>query len=622
MYDEDVKPKNTPESKYSFWIKQLDEEAKVHRDFRENGKAVMSRYKDERKRLSAKFNILWSNTEVMHAAVYAQPPKPDIRRRFRDADPVARETSKLMERAVSYAIDQFDFDACADSAIDDFLLAGLGTARVRYIPYIETGEAPKQYVEERREVTEFDALLGEDVYESRYFLGEEPVETSQVEVDEVGPFVYGEPDEEVVYEEVRLEPIPWNRFRWQPCDNWNNCDWVGIESYLDKRELREQFPNDADGIPLGYTAECEASEDQTKRSRALLIEIFDKKERKICVLAPGYPKILKSVDDPLELEDFYPVVPPMMGTTTSDTLMPIADFMFYRDQADELDLITDRIHKLTHQLKYRGVYDAVLKQLGDVADSDDGDFIPVDNLLERYGGSQGLESAIKAMPLAEIVTILTHLYRAREEVKQTIYEITGIADIMRGSTAASETLGAQQLKTQFGSMRQRRRQREVEGFMRSVVRLMAEVMVEQFEPSTLEMMTGVPVDQEMMSLMRDDLLRSYKIDIETDSTIAGDQMQERQDRTELLTAVTGFLKEIMPLVQAGLPMEVAKELLMFGLRSFKDGRQVEDVLNQIGQGGGVQEEGVPTQEQPLPGEAQPGVPPEVAQQIAMGGGMQ
>jgi len=594
------------DTKYEHWMRELELERDAHKKFRKTGKAVVERYIDEKERTTSKFNILWSNTEVMHAAIYAQEPKPEIMRRYRDDDPIAREASLLMERAVSYAMDQFDFDACADYVIDDYLIPGVGTARVRYRPYIVKGEAPRIDLEEQREITGFDEVLQEDTYESRYYDGESPVSADKVEVDEAGPFTYGEPDEEVVYEEVTMEPVPWTRFRWQPAEKWTDVGWIGIESYLRKHELREQFPEHADHIQLRYTEQGGKSEDHTKLSTALIIEIFDKNERKVCVLAPGYDKILKEEDDPLGLEDFYPIVPPLFATVTSDKLVPRPDYTFYQDQAEELDNVTNRIDKLTEQLKYRGVYDGSFSKLADVASSDDGDFQPVDNFMERFGNSASLDAAIKHMPIEEIARVLVVLYKSREEIKQTIYEITGIADIMRGSSAASETLGAQQLKTQFGSMRLSKRQRKVASFMRASVKLMAEVIVEQFEPETLELMTGVTVTPEMIDIMKNDLMRSYKIDIETDSTISNDQAQERQDRIELLTAITGFMTGVMPLVQAGMPMDVAKELLMFGVRSFKDGRQIEAALNRIGQAPGQQvEQGEPA----LPGEQ---LPPEVA----------
>jgi hypothetical protein len=174
------------------------------------------------------------------------------------------------------------------------------------------------------------------------------------------------------------------------------------------------------------------------------------------------------------------------------------------------------------------------------------------------------------------------LYVSREQIKQTIYEITGIADIMRGSTAASETLGAQQLKTQFGSMRMEKRQKNVAKFVRDIVRLKVEVMVENFDPKTLSMMTGMEFTQEVYDILTDDMMRSYRIDIETDSTITQDAQVEKQGRIELVGAVTDFMEKVGPQVQAGLmPPQVMTELLGFAVRGFKVGRTLEDTLDEM-----------------------------------------
>ena len=44
---------------------------------------------------------------------------------------------------------------------------------------------------------------------------------------------------------------------------------------------------------------------------------------------------------------------------------------------------------------------------------------------------------------------MRELVAHREVIKASIYEVTGISDIMRGQTVASETMGAQQLKSQW-----------------------------------------------------------------------------------------------------------------------------------------------------------------------------
>lgn len=84
-----------------------------------------------------------------------------------------------------------------------------------------------------------------------------------------------------------------------------------------------------------------------------------------------------------------------------------------------------------------------------------------------------------------------------------------------------------------------------------------------------------------MQVLRSDELRAYQIDIETDSTVFEDAEAEKSGRVELLTAMGGFAQQWLPLVQAAPEMmKLAGELLAFGVRGFKAGRSMEDVIDE------------------------------------------
>lgn len=107
-----------------------------------------------------------------------------------------------------------------------------------------------------------------------------------------------------------------------------------------------------------------------------------------------------------------------------------------------------------------------------------------------------------------------------------------------------------------------------------------------------------PTWEELMKLMRSNSLRSFRIDIETDSTIEPDDQEEKQRRIEFVEAVGQLLEKMLPLIQlapAMLPM--ATQSLLYLVRGFRVGREMEDVIEramdqlaqQAGQGGGGQQ---------------------------------
>ncbi|MGY3527275.1 hypothetical protein [Bradyrhizobium sp. USDA 4452] len=85
----------------------------------------------------------------------------------------------------------------------------------------------------------------------------------------------------------------------------------------------------------------------------------------------------------------------------------------------------------------------------------------------------------------------------------------------------------------------------------------------------------------VMALLRDGMTRRFRIDIEVDSTITGDESQERQDRTQFIQATTQFVQAWGPIVQQNPAMtQLAGELLLFGTRSFRVGRSLEEVIEE------------------------------------------
>ena len=185
------------------------------------------------------------------------------------------------------------------------------------------------------------------------------------------------------------------------------------------------------------------------------------------------------------------------------------------------------------------------------------------------------------MPIEQVINTVIRLYEARDRTKQELYEITGLADIIRGASQAQETATAQRIKGQFATLRLSDRQSDLSKFIRDVLRLKAEVMCEHFEPQTLQMMTGLEVTPEVMQLLRNDAARGFRIDIETDSTLMADEEMDKQNRVQFLEATTGFMGQLMPMAEKSPALApLFGELILFGVRGFKAGRQLEESIEQ------------------------------------------
>jgi hypothetical protein len=109
----------------------------------------------------------------------------------------------------------------------------------------------------------------------------------------------------------------------------------------------------------------------------------------------------------------------------------------------------------------------------------------------------GLKGAFQTEDLGPIIAVVDRLYQQRVMLVQTIYEVTGISDVVRGASDPNETATAQRIKGQFGSLRIQKRQRRINTFIRDLYRIKAEIIAEHFEREKLEEMSGIDLPTEM-----------------------------------------------------------------------------------------------------------------------------
>ena len=527
-------------------------------------KKIIKRYRDDNRgqtgNEAAKFNILWSNVQTLKPAVYAKLPKADISRRFGDNDQVGRVASQILERAIDYEIEHFPtFRSTMSYSVEDRFLGGRATSWVRYEPHVSSIGVEDDGVSV----------------------------TSDIEAGEGAP-----PEmEQIEFERSPEDYVHWRDFGHSQARTWEEVSQVWRWVYMTREALVERFGEEtARKIPLDQGPEPLNAYNESKRAynRAKICELWDKETQKVYWFCKGMPTIIDVRDDPLQLEGFFPCPKPLYATTTSDTLVPVPDFVLYQDQAMELDILSDRIDGLVKALRVRGVYDAsqpTLQRL--LTEGDNNALIPVDKWM-AFSEKGGLKGSIDLLPLDTLANALLQCYRAREDIKSQIYEITGISDIIRGASYASETATAQQIKGQYAGLRLRSMQEDVALYASELIRIKAQIMCQHYQPQTLMMYAAVeqmtPADQQLVpqaiELLRNKPLRNFRVDIAADSLVMLDENQNKQDRLQFLQAFGGFLAQALPVGQASPEMvPMMMELLRFGMQAFKAARPIEGQID-------------------------------------------
>lgn len=522
------------------------------------------------------YRIFWANIEVLKPAVYARPPVPVVTTRFKDAKPAGRKAAEVLERACVTTFDRSDIDTCLRELRDEYLLYGRGTARVR--------------------------------------LGADHNGVPQVQYD-----------------------------HFTACDfahgvgrTWNEVPWVGFRGWLTREEGGKRFGDVFAQVPL-KRQDPEGKADSPK-DKAPVWEIWCRKSRKVYFVNEDFADYLDVQDPWLDLSSFWPCPRPAYSTLIRGKLRPLPDFAQYKDQVEEINEYTARIAALSQALRVRGFYPAGASDLSEAIEAalksidDRAVMIPVSS--QAMLGSQGFKDSIVWIPVVEILQVIQGLVELRRVVIDDVYQITGISDIVRGQTEASETATAQQIKAQWGSVRIRERQGELARFARDLTRMTAEIMAENFPPEILyevaqvelpaeaqkqqvmmqmqaaqqypmvaqqaqamgmqppppppevppeaQKMLEEPSAEEVAQFLANDRARGFVIDVETDSTIQPDEDAEKQRRMEFVETVGGLFQAAAPIVmQAPQLGPFMGEVLKFAADGFRAGRPLQGAIDQL-----------------------------------------
>ena len=558
---------------YIYWKTQISAALSWRDKFDKRGEKIIERYRDEDKLdIDRRYNILYANTETLQPVVYSSKPRADVL--ATNPKSIAnRKGAELIEMGINYYIDNDDFDEKARTAVTDFLLPGMGQIRPKYNAVRIEEEIPVDVLT----LTTEDKVIEKD--------GESYIV-----------------QERVVFESISYEYVHWKDFIYPESATWSEVPWVAFRSKFTFDEAVELFGEEKANMlkyePY-YTDRKDKKDEGVKK--AVVYEIWDKLFREQLFYAEsGNGKVLDINDDPLELEEFFPVPKPLLSITTSGTLLPVPFFKMYEDQALELNAINSRIYAMIDNMRRRGFYDASLDALGNISSMGDNMFWPIKDWT-NFAGKGGLSGAMQVEDISTYANILGVLKEARRETLEDIYQIIGISDIRRGQTDPRETLGAQKMKGRYGTIRISTYQRKVAEFMRDLLRITGEIIVNQFEPETVALITNKPLKSKVTQSPEgpiveevgvEDLLLdlksrapiNIKIDIETDSTILEDIEEDRQGMTEAVATLAEFTN-IAPNLLSTLGPEATATVLMEIIYKFKLGRdiqqQVEDYIDQL-----------------------------------------
>lgn len=527
---------------------------------------AIARYLGEQKDFDAdtgRLNLFHANITTLQALLYGKTPTTDVARRFADSeDDVGRVAAESLERLLNTDIER-DSDTFAQAmqlALEDRLLAGLGEIRMRYVVEFEDRTTP--------------AILGPP----DPLTGEQPKLAPEV-TEQVKSF-----------EDVETDYSHWRDVLWSPAKTYNELRWKAYRAYMAYEALEERFGKTiAELVPMKGRKRDDTQGTGVESDpwqRAEVWEIWSKEDKKVYWWVDGCDSILDVKDDPLGLDAFWPGPPPMIGNCTTSRYMPKPDYEISRVLYNQIDTLGERIGLLEEAVRVTGVYDKASSELSGMLTKGGGNRLyPVDNWA-AFAEKGGLKGQMDFMPLDQIVAAIDKLSQRLDSKIQLLYQISGMSDIMRGSTDPDETLGAQQIKAKFASVRVQRLQDDVARLASDAQRVRAEIISKHFDVETIVERSNVMYTADKaLGLDAAELIKeqffAYRVSVKPDAVALTDFAALKQERTEFLGALSAFLPPLTAATQA-IPgsMPMFWEILKWVMAGFRGASTIEGVLDQ------------------------------------------
>lgn len=529
------------------------------------------------------FQMFHANLETLKTAIYARPPQPVVVPRHKQRQQLPRKASELLERCLTTNADLKRTHKQYKLVRDDLALHGRGVPWVSY--------------EVKRGRLEYACT----------------------------------------------QHISRKDFLHEPARKWDEVGWVAKRAWLTLDMGVKRFGAEFRKASFD-TKETDTPDDYKIDRKAPVWEMWNETEGKVIWITPGVENVLdeRPAADVLDLEGFFPCPEPAYATREPGSLIPVPDMLFYKDQLEEINELTARISALCDGLRLKGFYPAGAEGVSDAIETaiksrdNRQTLVPIPSAAAMSGIAP--KDIILWLPIEQVAIVLKELLFQRKQLIDDVYEISGISDIMRGATEASETATAQQLKSQYGNVRVRGRQDEMVRVSRDCILLEGEIMAEEFQPDTLNQMSQMDLPREadvqqqlqmleqqvnkllerpevqkalqdpeqqqqveqvsvqlerretelretvtfeaVIKYIKDERLRPYVLDIETDSTIQPDEDAEKQRRTEFVQTLGAMLQQSMEMVAAA-PESAGfvGEVIKFGTAPFRVGRSLEGEID-------------------------------------------
>lgn len=519
-------------------------------------------------------------------------------------DNIGATAAMLLERLAVNLARSFDFFDVMSSARDDFLATNFAQVR-GYYEREEIKQKVKEYIQPQ-------APKDPQSPEGATFVdgNGDQIEEQEIGQDDTGYFIEHSQIMDVENERICLEPVLYKDIRVDPnIRRWPRCKRLAFKFLYSRREFQDIFGMDAlktipepDKTSIGY------NEATPKLQMVSVWEYWDEYDKDTYwfvdsgtdfITPKGYllPEEQEENDCAdcnglYDLEKFFPTPPPLIMNSPTDEFWPVPEYYQLIELIEDISTIFSQMISLTRAIRPRLLFDNNVEGLQEALnEAASGDAFGVPNLAQSLVAAGGsLENVVQYIPVQQMVEALNNLYTALDNRLNSLYRLTGTSDMLQGlaQDQTQRTFGERQMTEKYALNQLAEPQRKMQEFVRDSYQLMCEMALKNFKDESLDQYIipqTLPDDHQQrykaaLGMLKEDTKR-FRVELETDSTIALNEEYDKQIRTELVNTLTAAIEKTAA-TAANSPALVKIELhaMKYLIQGFRQGKMFQGEITE------------------------------------------
>lgn len=564
-----------------------------------------------RARKWTKFPLWWSCLKIRQPITFARLPVPVLKDTQGD-DPYGRTACVIGERLARGILKTFEAYPEFAASNDDFLVTNFGWGRAFYrrVECVEDEKLRLQAIEPEPMMDEQG--MPTDGPAQPIFITPEGTQVDPMEVlqDEEGPYLLTGRQVSVDQEEVYFDSGLYSNLYIDPdARRWNAVSRLAFEYEYSYREFKKKFGDAA----LNKLAVGDLEQHRTGKP-IIVFEYWDKflkecrwfaensmdffQPAEMAVPVDGLKEVGPDHSDLYGLSGFFPCVEPLLINASTKDFWPTPEYFQVCDLIDDIHSIVGRMALLTKAIRVRFLFDSSIRELAQlISETGEGGGLGVPNLQESLIPGKGtLDKLVAYFPTDQMITGLGNMYTAFQQRLDMFYQVTGISDLIRGQTNpdSDKTYGERQMEGKFALNRIEPFQRKLQTWIKDNYQLLMEMALKCFSDESLdEYITPQTLDQEdkeryvvALELLKSNKKRRFRVEFETDSTIAINEQWRRSQAVDLANTLTKAMESTANVAEtqpelAATELKVLKHLI----GEFADGKlfvdEIQDSIQQV-----------------------------------------